>query len=120
MVFASQSVCPTSEPFQPFDRKALVVLDKGDLDAGALRLACLWARWTARREVSGESETIAAVRVQTLIDSARLALRTATAIKGDHTKARTAIDHATRHLDGLVGDLTAALDQLEEEIASVA
>ncbi|MGD0274181.1 MAG: hypothetical protein ABSB96_10695 [Gaiellaceae bacterium] len=120
MVFASQSVCPTNEPFQPFDRKALVVLDKGNLDVGALRLACLWARWTARREVWGESETIDAARVQTLIDSARLALKTATAIKGDHTKAKTAIDHATHHLDDLVGDLNATLDQLEEEIAGVA
>ena len=50
MVFASQGECPVNEPFQWFDHKALVVLDKDELDACALRLACLWARWTARRE----------------------------------------------------------------------
>jgi len=119
MVFASQGVCPAKEPFQPFDHKALVVLDKEELDPYALRLACLWARWTARREDAEATETIDPARVQSLIDAARLSLKTATAIKGDHTKARTAIDHASRHLDDLVGDLKGVLDQLEQEIAGV-
>jgi hypothetical protein len=39
-------------------------------------------------------------------------------IRGDHTKARTAIDHATQHLDGLVNDLKGTLAQLELEIAA--
>jgi len=118
MVFASQGVCPAAEPFLPFDCKALVVLDKEELDASALRLACLWARWTARREETEDSEAIDPARVQSLIESARLTLKTATAIKGDHTQAKTAIDHATGHLNALVNDLKGTLDQLEEEIAS--
>jgi hypothetical protein len=40
--------------------------------------------------------------VQTLINTARLTLKTATAIKGDHTKAKTAIDQASTHLAALV------------------
>ena len=117
MVFASQAACPIKEPFQWFDHKALVVLDKEELDACALRLACLWARWTARREEAGECDAIDAAKVQSLIDSARLALKTATAIKGDHTKAKTAIEHASRHVDELVADVKATLEQLEAEIA---
>jgi hypothetical protein len=105
MVFAGGDACPSTEPFQPFDHKAIVVLDKDELDVSALRLACLWARWTARREESEGSDSIDPARIQMLIDSARVSLKAATVIKGDHTKARTAIDQATQHLDGLVNDL---------------
>jgi hypothetical protein len=118
MVFAGGDACPSTEPFQPFDHKAIVVLDKDELDVSALRLACLWARWTARRKESEGSDSIDPARIQMLIDSARLSLKAATAIRGDHTKARTAIDHATQHLDGLVNDLKGTLAQLELEIAA--
>ncbi len=118
MVFAGQSACPGDEPFRWFDHKALAVLDKEALDASALRLACLWARWTARREDAEACDTIDEARVQSLIDAARLTLKTATAIKGDHTKARTAIDQASGHLVALVNDLKATLDQLEQEIGA--
>jgi hypothetical protein len=47
MVFANQSECPVKQPFQWFDHKAFVVLDKDEPDESAFRLACLWARWTA-------------------------------------------------------------------------
>jgi hypothetical protein len=118
MVFASQAACPVKEPFQWFDHKALVVLDKEELNTCALRLACLWARWTARREDADGSETIDTARVQALINAARLSLKTTTAIKGDHTKARTAIDQASGHLLGLVNDLNGTLDALEVEIST--
>ncbi len=117
-MFASQAACPGREPFQWFDHKPLVVLDKDELDPCALRLACLWARWTARRGDAEGSDTIDPARVQSLIEAARLSLRTATAIKGDHTKARTAIDQASSHLVGLVDDLKGTLDQLEAEICA--
>jgi hypothetical protein len=117
MVFASQAASPVKEPFQCFDHRALVVLDKETLDACALRLGCLWARWTARREDAEACDTIDAVKVQALIDTARLSLRAATAIKGDHTKARTAIEHASGHLVSLINDLKGTLDQLELEVA---
>ena len=117
MVFASPAACPIKEPFQWFDHKALVVLDKQELDPCALRLACLWARWTARREDAEGAETVDTARIQALINAARLSLKTATAIKGDHTKARTAIDQASGHLIALVNDLNGTLDELETEIA---
>jgi hypothetical protein len=117
MVFAKQGECPVNEPFQWFDHKALVVLDKDEPDEGALRLACLWARWTARREEAEAAETIDVARVQSLLEAARLSLKTATTIKGDHKKAHSAIDQASQHLVCLVNDLAGTLDLLEEEIA---
>ena len=118
MVFAGSGSCPIEEPFQWFDHRALVVLDKDGLDAQALRLACLWARWTTCREGIEGADTIDATRVQSLIDSARRSLKTATTIKGSHTKAKTAIDQASGQLKGLVDELQDTLDALELEIAS--
>jgi hypothetical protein len=48
-VFARSEQSPTKVPFQPFDNKVVVVLDKEAPDKLALRLACCWARWIARR-----------------------------------------------------------------------
>lgn len=116
MVFAKQSECPVKQPFQWFDHKAFVVLDKDEPDESALRLACLWARWTARREDVEGAEAIDTARVQALLHAARLSLKTATTIKGDHKKAHNAIDQASLHLVSLVSDLAGTLDLLEEEI----
>lgn len=116
MVFSSPGVCPTHEPFQWFDHRAIAVLDKADPNPDTLRLACLWARWTACRETDSRGESIDTGRVRALMDSARLTLKTATTIKGGHTKAKTAIDQASAHLDNLVCDLADTLDQIEAEI----
>ena len=56
--------------------------------------------------------------MQSLIDAARRSLKTATTIKGSHTKAKTAIDQASGQLKGLVDELQDTLDALELEIAS--
>lgn len=116
MVFASQAVSPACEPFQWYDHKALVVLDKTTLDRQALRLACLWARWTACRDEHEQSQQVDVMRVEALIDAARLSLKTAKTIKADHTKARHAIDEGGRHLDALVCDLNARLDEIATEL----
>jgi hypothetical protein len=71
---------------------------------------------------SAREEQVAAVR--RLLDpdndesplSRWRSLKTATTIKADHTKARTAINAAGTHLEALVDDLKATLDQLEQEI----
>ena len=118
MVFARQDCCPVDEPFQWYDHKALVVLDKKTLDRQPLRLACLWARWVACREEGEGGEGIDIDRVHALIESARLTLKTAATIKGSHTKAQHAIDEAGRQLGGLTGDLAAVLAELEGTIAS--
>ena len=106
-------------PFQWFDSKALVVLDKDDLDPHALRLACLWARWVATRDATGESDAVDTARVLALIDGARCALKTAATIRGSHTKAKKAIDEAGRQVSEMVGDLCEALDKLERAVHAV-
>lgn len=120
MVFASQAECPVAEPFQWFEHKAVVVLDKEEQETSALRLACLWARWTACRDITEPCETIDAARVQSLLEAARRSLGAVTSIKGDHTKAKKSIDQASQHLDMLVAELKVTLDQLDAEVAAVA
>lgn len=116
MVFASPTSCPSKEPFQCFDHKAIVVLDKETMDAAALRLACLWARWTAAREVAGLPYAFDLDHVRGLLDAARRSLKTVTSVKGDHTKAKKAIDDASRHIAELQNELTSTLDLLELEL----
>lgn len=120
MVFASQAICPLGDSFQWFDHKAIVVLDRDTLDTHALRLACSWARWTACRESAEACEEIDLARISALIDQARRTLKTATAIRGSHTRAKKAIDDAGRQLDELSGEIDEALDLLEGEIAATA
>lgn len=117
MVFARSNQSPVRSPFQWFDSKALVVLDKDALDPHALRLACLWARWIVSRRDAEVHDAFDAGRVRTLIESTHLALKTATTIKGSHTKAKKAIDDAGRQLVELVDDLNSFLDELEEQVA---
>ena len=118
MVFASQAICPVSDSFQWFDHKAVVVLDRATLDPHALRLACLWARWTACRERAEETDAIDVARIAGLIDQARRTLRTATTIRGSHTKAKKAIDDAGRQLGEMTSEIEEALELLESELAT--
>jgi hypothetical protein len=120
MVFARADQSPVKSPFQWFDSKAVVVLDKDDVDPHALRLACLWARWVVSRRESEACDQLDSERVRTLIEGAHLALKSATTIKGSHTKARKAIDDAGRQLVELVGDLSSFLDELEGEVVGAA
>lgn len=113
MVFSNQGLAPGSEPFQWFDRRAIVVLDKDELDPHALRLAYLWARWVATRDASNAGDEVDADRLLALIESASRGLRTASSIRGSHTQAKKAIDQAGRQLDALLTDIQAALDELQ-------
>jgi hypothetical protein len=118
LVFARDTQCPVRTSFQWFDSKAVVVLDKDELDTNALRLACLWARWIVTREDAAEAETIDTARVLALIEEARCTLNTATVIRGSHTRAKTAIDHAGQQVNELVAVVAEALDAIETEVAS--
>lgn len=120
LVFARQSQCPVRSPFQWFDHKAFVVLDKDKLDAHALRLGCLWARWMCLRDEKVNADTIDTARVEALLESARSALSTASTIRTSHTQAKKAIDCAGSKLDGLVSDIRGTLDELEEMVTRVA
>lgn len=119
MVFSSQEVAPGREPFQWFDRRAIVVLDKDELDPHALRLAYLWARWVATRDASTACDTVDVERMLAVIERAARSLRTASAVRGSHTQAKKAIDQAGRQLDSLLADVQSSLDELESALGSV-
>jgi hypothetical protein len=112
MVFSSLEVAPRTEPFQWFDRRA-VVFDKENLDPHALRLACLWARWLATRAPSEAHDELDTGRVAAIVDGARRGLRAASSVRGSHTQAKKAIDQAGRQLDALLADVESALDELQ-------
>src|SRR5262249_15932474 len=44
-VFSSADNAPIPTPFAVFNDRAIVVYDKEEQDATALRLGCAWARW---------------------------------------------------------------------------
>jgi hypothetical protein len=119
MVFSSQDVIPGTEPFRWFDRCAIVVLDKDELDPHALRLAYLWARWVATRDASTASDDVDVDRLLVVVESACRGLKTASAVRGSHTQAKKAIDQAGRQLDALLADVQAALDELQLVLAGV-
>lgn len=116
MVFSSQEVAPGTEPFRWFDRRAIVVLDKDEVDPSALRLAYLWARWVVTRDASGATDEVDVDRLLTVIEGATRSLRTASTVRGSHTQAKKAIDQAGRQLDALLTDVQAALDELESAL----
>lgn len=113
MVFSSLDVAPGTEPFQWFDRRAIVVLDKDDLDPHALRLACLWARWVAKRDLSTGGEGLDLERLHAVLEGARRGLRSASAVRSSHTQAKKAIEQAGRQFDALLADVETALDELQ-------
>jgi hypothetical protein len=117
-VFASQDQAPTAVPFQESDTKAIVVYNP-DEGIDALRLAYMWARTKVRQELASNAGfDIDVARVSALVDEARQALAVATTIKGNHTKAKNAIEKATEGVDDLVGKAREVLDKLADELAS--
>jgi hypothetical protein len=117
MVFSSAANAPIAGDFQDFGDKAIVVLDKDEGDARALRLACLWARWVVGRELAGTAEELDRERVLLLVDRARRALNAASTVRRSHTAARNQIDEAVKHFDGLVCAVDEALAELVGELA---
>jgi hypothetical protein len=112
IVFSSEAACPGNDLFQAFGNRAVVVLDRVTPDPMPLRLACLWARWVACRETTEESDSVDTERVVSLVDDALKALKTASVIRGSHTRAKKAIDEAGRQLDALVGEAEVAMAEL--------
>ncbi|MDB5478850.1 MAG: hypothetical protein JWM96_1345 [Alphaproteobacteria bacterium] len=119
-VFATTENAPTNVAFSTYGCKAVLVLDKDDPDPLAVRLAYMWARWVAKRELVSDTNEIDAARIESLIDEARRALQRATTVKKCHTSARKGIDEATAHVDALVGEIVAVLDDLHAEVTKAA
>jgi hypothetical protein len=118
-VFSSQDRAPTTVPFTPYGRKAVLVLDKADPDPYAVRLACMWGRWIVSRELAATGVDGADLgRIAGQLDTARHALTRVTSIRRAHTAARTSIGHASSELDALTEDLRTVLDAIADELTA--
>lgn len=116
-VFAKPEQCPGEDDFQYYGNRVLVVYEP-DQDDIALRLACCWARWIARRQLSAADDTVDLDRIGSLIEDARQALRTRTTIDRALTTSANKITEAKNHLGVLVAGVETALDSIETEIAA--
>ena len=115
-VFSRDRNCPAAGPFTYHGTRALAVLDKETPDPGALQLACLWARWTARRQLADEREGVDAERIDALIAEASRALDRLVTIRRCHTTARNKIQEAGGHVDDLGSDLEGIFARIRAEI----
>jgi hypothetical protein len=117
-VFARAVQSPTKLPFRPFDNKAVVVLDKEAPDKLALRLACCWARWIARRNLAKAADDIDLGRIAGLIEAARQGLATSSKIRTALKGSKTQIERALGHIESLVVEVESALQRIEGEFAA--
>ncbi len=117
IVFSSAANAPIAGDFQDFGDKAVVVLDKEQGDAHALRLACLWARWVVGRQLAGAVDELDREQARLLLERAKRALNTATAVRRAHTAARNQVDEAGKHFETLVQGVDEALTALAGELA---
>jgi hypothetical protein len=117
-VFARPEQSPVRVPFQTFDNKAIIVFDKEAPNELALRLACCWARWVARRQLARLGDEIDLERISAQIEAARHALGLASKIRRALNGSKTQIDRALAQMESLVADAEAALQGLESELAA--
>jgi hypothetical protein len=115
-IFAQAEQSPVKVPFQTFDNKAIVVFDKHDSSLLALRLACCWARWVARGQLTKDLDAIDYGRVKALIESGRQGLATVSKIKTALNGSKTQVDRALSHVEALVIEVEAVLQGLESEL----
>ena len=81
-------------PFSYQGNKTIVVLDKEELDTGALQVATLWARWVVRRELCEEDQEFDTEAIEVLVDEAARALNRHATIKRCHSTAQKKIAEA--------------------------
>jgi hypothetical protein len=115
-VFSREEHAPISGPFAFWGNYAIVVLDKESLDGGPLRLACLWARWMVRRQLTDDGCEVSLDRIAGLIDDARRALDRVSTVRRCHTSATKRIQEATTQVDDMAADVDSALDAIASEI----
>jgi hypothetical protein len=115
-VFSREDNCPAAGPFTYHGPRALVALDKDIPDPAALRLACLWARWSAHRQLTEEREGIDAERIDALTAEASRALDRLVTIRRCHTSARNKIQEAGSQVDDLGSEVEGILARIRVEI----
>ena len=116
-VFAKQHEAGTAVPFVTFDHKAIVVVDKDNPDEGVVRLAYMWARWVALRQLLDLVTELDAARIESLIDHAKTAISRATEVRTNTTRARKSIDQAQTIVNEMAEEIRAALDDLTAELS---
>jgi hypothetical protein len=117
-VFAHDHQSPVREPFQTFGNRAIVVFDPGESNDLALRLACCWARWVARREVGISDDAVDVAKIQTLVDSARQGLVSFTKLRTALNASKREIDRGMGHAAVLVTTVETALNEMEAALAA--
>lgn len=117
-VFSSQANAPTSAPFHYVGNRAVVVLDKDELDERPLKLALLWARWVVRRQLGEASVDLDLGRVEELIDEGRGALKRVAVIRRCLSTGKKQVDEAIGHVSELANDIERVFDRLKAEIAA--
>lgn len=115
-VFSRQDYAPAPTSFSYWGNYAVVVFDKETLDDAPLRLACLWARWMVRRQLTEGEDDVSLDRVADLIDEGRRALDRITTVRRCHTTAVKRIREATGQVDEMADELAGVLDAIASEI----
>lgn len=116
-VFSRQERAPVHVPFSYSGNQAIAVLDKDELDARALGLAVLWARWCCRCQL-GDGGAADPQRVGALLSGARDALGRAATVRRAHSAAQKKIGEAASHLDAMVTDIDAILAEVAAELTA--
>jgi hypothetical protein len=94
------------------------VLDKDRVDDGPLRLACLWARMTVRRQLADDSTDVDFERISALIEEGRRGLDRLATVRRDHSSARKSIEQAAGQVGDMASELEAVLDAIAKAIGS--
>jgi hypothetical protein len=116
-VFSRQDHAPVHVPFSYSGNQAIAVLDKDELDARALGLAVLWARWCCRCQL-GDGGAADPQRVAALLAAARDALGRAATVRRAHSAAQKKIGEAASHLDAMVTDIDEILAEVAAELTA--
>lgn len=113
-VFSLAEHAPTKVPFTYWGDQAIVVLDKDNPDERLLQMACLWARWVARREASSDEGELDAEAIYAAFTKLSNALGKVTNIRRAHTEAKKHIDQAVGAVDEMRDEIQEQLDHLKE------
>jgi hypothetical protein len=119
-VFSHADHAPIPAPFAVFNDRAIVVYDKDESDATALRLGCAWARWIVQRETRPANASIDLESIGRLIDDARRALDRVSSIKRAHSAAAKKIGEAASQVADLNAEVGQALEQIERALTAEA
>ena len=122
IVFASADQSPIkTELFHSQGNLAWCVYDKETENDSALKLALMWSKWMALREVRDASGDVDLIHVGELIRKAQDALKGASVIRRSHTSARKTLEkhlgEADQHLTSLESSVTEALNEIETELS---